>query len=46
MLKTIDMKDVLELAEKYQMDLDQVIDLLNEGFTIQEAEEIIIAAEM
>ena len=46
MLPNIDMKQVEKLAEKFQMDLEQVIDLLDEGFTIEEAEEIIEAAEM
>lgn len=46
MLKNIDMKQVQKLAEKYDMDVEQVIDLLDEGFTIEEADEIIEAAEM
>lgn len=39
-------QDVEILAEKYQMDLEDVLDLIREGFTITEAEEIIRAAEM
>lgn len=46
MLKNIDMKEVVKVAETYQMDVEQVLDLLNEGFTLEEAEEIIEAAEM
>lgn len=46
MLKNIDMKEVVKVAETYQMDVEQVFDLLNEGFTLEEAEEIIEAAEM
>ena len=42
----VDMKQVEKLAEKFQMDIEQVLDLLDEGFTIEEAEEIIEAAEM
>lgn len=39
-------QDVEILAEKYQMDLEDVLDLIREGFTITEAEEIIRSAEM
>ena len=46
MLPNIDMKQVERIAEKFQMDIEQVLDLLDEGFTIEEAEEIIEAAEM
>lgn len=46
MLANIDMKEVVKVAEKYQMDVEQVLDLLDEGFTLEEAEEIIEAAEM
>lgn len=46
MLPNIDMKQVERIADKFQMDIEQVIDLLDEGFTIEEAEEIIEAAEM
>ena len=46
MLKNIDMKEVVKVAETYQMDVEQVLDLLNEGFTLEEAEEIIEAAEI
>lgn len=45
-MMAIDMKQVERLAEKFQMDIEQVLDLLDEGFTIEEAEEIIEAAEM
>lgn len=46
MLPNIDMKQVERIADKFQMDIEQVIELLDEGFTIEEAEEIIEAAEM
>ena len=46
MMANIDMKQVEKVAEKFQMDIEQVLDLLDEGFTIEEAEEIIEAAEM
>ena len=46
MLPNIDMKQVERIADKFQMDIEQVVDLLDEGFTIEEAEEIIEAAEM
>lgn len=46
MMANVDMKQVEKLAEKFQMDIEQVLDLLDEGFTIEEAEEIIEAAEM
>lgn len=39
-------QDVEILAEKYQIDVEDVLDLIKEGFTITEAEEIISAAEM
>ena len=38
-------KTVVEIAEMYQCDVEQVLDLLNEGFTLEEAEEIIKEAE-
>lgn len=46
MMANVDMKQVEKVAEKFQMDIEQVLDLLDEGFTIEEAEEIIEAAEM
>lgn len=46
MMANVDMKQVEKVAEKFQMDVEQVLDLLDEGFTIEEAEEIIEAAEM
>lgn len=39
-------QDVEILAEKYQIDVEDVIDIIREGFTITEAEQIIRAAEM
>lgn len=36
---------VEEVAEYYQCDVEQVLDLLAEGFTLQEAAEIIQEAE-
>ena len=46
MLANIKKHDIEALAEKFQMDVQDVIDLLDEGFTLEEAEEIIEAAEM
>ena len=46
MMANVDMKQVERIADKFQMDIEQVLDLLDEGFTIEEAEEIIEAAEM
>ena len=45
MLPNIEYKQIVELAQKYEMDVEQVVDLLEEGFTLEEAEEIIEAAE-
>ena len=38
-------KTVEEIASLYQCDIEQVLDLLEEGFTLEEAEEIIKEAE-
>lgn len=46
MMANVDIKEVLKVAETYDMDVQDVLDLLAEGFTIKEAEEIIEAAEM
>ena len=46
MMANIDMKEVVKVAEKYQLDVQDVLDLLAEGFTLEEADEIIEAAEM
>lgn len=46
MMATVDMKKVVKVAETYEVDVEQVLDLLNEGLTLEEAEEIIEAAEM
>ena len=46
MLANISKTDVQKLADKYQLDIEQVVDLLDEGFTLEEAEEIIYEAEM
>lgn len=46
MMAKVDMKAVLKVAEVYEVDVEQVLDLLNEGLTLEEAEEIIEAAEM
>ena len=45
MLKNKVLKTVEGIAELYQCDVEQVLDLLNEGFTLEEAEEIIKEAE-
>lgn len=42
----VDMKQVEKVAEKFQLDIEEVIYLLEEGFTIEEAKEIIEAAEI
>ena len=39
------MKEIERIAELYQCDMEQVMDLLCEGFTLEEAEEIIKEAE-
>lgn len=39
------MDEVIRIAELYQCDPEQVMDLLCEGFTLEEAEEIIKEAE-
>ena len=46
MIANVDMKEVLKVAKTYELDVQDVLDLLDEGFTIEEAEEIIEAAEM
>ena len=46
MMATVDIKKVVKVAETYEVDVEQVLDLLNEGLTLEEAEEIIEAAEM
>ena len=46
MMATVDMKKVVKVAETYEVDVETVLDLLNEGLTLEEAEEIIEAAEM
>lgn len=46
MMANIDMKQAEKVAELYQMDVQDVLDLLAEGFTLEEAKEIIEAAEM
>lgn len=39
------MKKVEQIAELYQCDVEQVLDLLREGFNLEQAEEIIKEAE-
>lgn len=39
------MTTITKIMELYQVDEEIVIDLLNEGFTLEEAEEIIKEAE-
>lgn len=39
------MKEVIRIANLYQCDIEIIFDLLNEGLTIQDAEEIIREAE-
>lgn len=39
------MENIKRVAELYQCDVEQVLDLLDEGFTLEEAEEIIKEAE-
>lgn len=39
------MKEILRIADLYQCDVEIVLDLLKEGFTLDEAEEIIREAE-
>ncbi len=45
MLQEKVLKAVEEVAELYQCDVEQVLDLLDEGFTLEEAAEIIKEAE-
>lgn len=40
------MTTITKIMELYQVDEEQVLDLLNEGFTLEEAEEIIKEAEV
>lgn len=46
MMATVDMKKVAKVAEVYEVDVEQVLELMEEGFTLEEAEEIIEAGEM
>jgi len=39
------MKEIIKIAELYQCDVEIVLDLLKEGFTLEEAAEIIREAE-
>lgn len=45
MLAKAQMQEVLKIAEKYQCDVEQVLDLLEEGFDLEEVAEIIEEAE-
>ena len=42
----LDMQAIKKLCEVYQVDEDQIIDVLNEGFTLEEVEEMLIHAEL
>ena len=39
------MQEIIRIANLYQCEVQDVLDLLDEGFTIEEAEEIIKEAE-
>ena len=39
------MKEIIKIADLYQCEVQDVLDLLAEGFTLEEAEEIIREAE-
>ena len=39
------MQEIIRIASLYQCEVQDVLDLLDEGFTIEEAEEIIKEAE-
>lgn len=39
------MQEIIRIARVYQCEVQDVLDLLDEGFTIEEAEEIIKEAE-
>lgn len=43
---TITLENIRALAEKYDIEEDDVFKLLKEGFTLEEAEEIIIDGDI
>lgn len=44
--ENVDSSGIERLAQKYQLDEIEVMDIIAEGFTLDEAEEIIREAEM
>lgn len=42
----LNIEGIKRLCEIYQVDEDQIIDVLNEGFTLEEIEEMLIHAEL
>ena len=46
MMANVDMKQVEKVAKFYEVDVEVVVGLLEEGLTLEEAEEIIEAAEV